>query len=497
MRKWNMMLLALLLVTVPAAGLAQDMEQLFTQVYESIGEGLAMGAQAAKEAAERELTLELKLDGERLEEGKTLQLTIAAGNPLPYETAVGFDLALPEQVLADGETTWSQTLAPAAIDGETGAAIPSETVITREITLAPGAQSAMAQILCEMSMGTRFYRADQSVQLCVPSIRVDAYADGTTDGRLNPGDAFTYRVAFANTGDAPKEMALELTLPETAALHGELPEGFMHESGRMTGSVQVPAAQAETPAIVEIVFPARIEADALEGDEDAQRLIAPVIAADGEQISAPRIQICGPRIHARMLAPKESLETGEETTLSIVVVNSGLAQADVQLSCMLPEGLMLSDEEEDDKGAMLPGEAGDDQLPGAGEAIPVGDEAAAPVMHREDKTLVFDLHMDAARQTADGVIAHTQVIEIPVRAQIAEGKQTQQMLGAALAWSVGGEKAALGEAVAMSVRPETVLGLTHEDWNGVFWAGVLLMLTSVCLYAAVKKDKREEDYCFE
>ena len=67
----------------------------------------------------------------------------------------------------------------------------------------------------------------------------------------------------------------------------------------------------------------------------------------------------------------------------------------------------------------------------------------------------------------------------------------------ALAWTVSGKQAALGEAVAMSVRPQTVLGLTNEDWNGVFWAGVLLVITTVCLYAAVKKEKREEDYCFE
>ena len=495
MRKWNMMLLALLLVTAPAAGLAQDMPQLFTQVYEGVGEGLALGVQLMQQAKERELTLALDTDGERLEEGQTLQLMITAGNPLPYETQVSFALSLPEKVTAGAETQWTATLAPAAVDEETGETIPSETVITREIALQAGAQSELAQIQCEMSMGTRFYRAVQPVQLCVPQVSVSVHADGTQDGRLNPGDAFAYRVAFVNTGDAPKQMALEMTLPETAALSGELPEGFAAQDGKLSGSVLVPAAQAQTPASVEIVFPAAVAAQALDGDEDAQRLIAPLVAVDGARIAAPRIQVCGPRIHARLMAPKESLETGEETALSIVVVNSGLAGADVQLSCVLPEGLTLAREE--DEGALLPGDMGDDQLPGAGEAIPVQDEPAAPVMNREDRSLVFDLYMDAARQTTDGVIANTQVIEIPVRAEIAQGRQKQQMLGAALAWSVGGRQAALGEAIAMSVRPQTVLGLTNEDWNGVFWAGVLLMLTALCLYAAVKKEKQEQDYCFE
>jgi len=498
-RKWNLMLLVLLLAAVPAAGLAQDMPQLFAEVYDSIGEGLAVGAQLAQQAGQSELTLELETDGGRLEEGTTMQLTITAGNPLPYETEVSFALEMPEHVAADGETQWTAVLAPASMDEETGEIVPSETVIARELTLLAGAQSAQAQILCEMSMGTRFYRAVQPVRLCVPDISVSAHADGTQDGRLNPGDAFAYRVAIANSGDAPAERMLELTLPETTALCGALPEGFIMEDGRIRGRVLAPAAQEDGPAGVEIIFPAEIAADALEGDEDAQRLIAPVITLDGEEVAAPRVQVCGPRIHARLITPKETLETGEETTLSIVVVNGGLAQADVQLSCMLPEGLTLAqkDEDEEDKGAIVPADGGDDQLPGAGETIPVEDETAAPVMRRENRTLVFDVHMDAARQTADGVIAHTQVIDIPVRAKIAQNKKTQQMLGAALAWSVGGSQAALGEAVAMSVHPEKVLGLTHEDWNGVFWASVLLMLTMLCLYAAVKKEKREEDYCFE
>ena len=492
-----MMLLALLLVTMPAAGLAQELPQLFTEVYESIGEGLSAGAKMAMQ--ERELTLSMVTDGERLEEGGSLLLTVTAGNPLPYETKVGFALTLPQHVTADGETAWEAVLAPAALDEETGEMVPSETVITRKLSLAEGGESAHAEILCEMSMGTRFYRALEPLQLCVPNVSVSAHADGTTDGRLNPGDSFAWRVALQNSGDAPKEMALELTLPEAAEPDGALPAGFVQADGKLSGVVQVPAAQDETPASMEIIFPAKIAQSALEGDADAQRLIAPQITLDGERVAAPRIQVCGPRIHARMLTDRETLETGEETTLSVVVVNSGLAEADVTLSCMLPQGLSLADagEEDEEENKLLTAAQGDDQLPGAGEAIPAEDGAAAPVMHREDRQLMFDLHMDAARQTEDGVIANTQVIEIPVRAEIAQGRMTQQMLGASLAWSVGGEQAELGEAVAMSVRPQTVMGLTRADWNGVFWAGVLLLVTLVCLYAAVKKEKREEDYCFE
>ena len=83
---------------------------------------------------------------------------------------------------------------------ETGEMIPSETVIAREIALQPGGESMQAEIRCEMAMGTRFYRASTPIQLCVPVISVSAHADGTQDGRLNPGDAFAYRLAFENAG---------------------------------------------------------------------------------------------------------------------------------------------------------------------------------------------------------------------------------------------------------------------------------------------------------
>lgn len=525
MRKWNMMLLALLLVTMPAAGLSQaaglaqdmglaqgtgmeqsanaaqlegsaqlvglELPELFTQVYESIGEGLAVGAQQAQS----ELTLDISTDNVRLEEGKRVLLTITAGNPLEQETAVSFALSLPEWVAADGETAWEAVLPAASVDGETGAVIPSQTVITRELALEEGAQSAQTQIRCEMAMGPRFYRASAPLQLCVSDVTISMLADGTTDGRLNPGDRFAYRLVLANSGDASRDAAVEVTMPETVTA-GDLPEGFSFVQEKICGAVHVPAAQDETGARKEIVFPVSVNSDALEGDEDAQRLIAPVVSADGKPVAAPRVQVCGPMISARLLADSESLETGEETMLSIVVVNSGLAEANVQLSCVLPDGLQLA-QEEDEEGALLPAAGDDGQLPGAGEAVPVEDELAEPVMHREDKTLMFDVHMDAARQTKDGVIAHTQVIEIPVRAEIAQGRMTQQLLGAALSWSVGEEQARLGEAVALSVSPQTVLGLTRADWNGVFWAGVLLLITMVCLYAAVKKEKREEEYCFE
>ena len=210
---------------------------------------------------------------------------------------------------------------------------------------------------------------------------------------------------------------------------------------------------------------------------------------------------CDAKINARRLADTERLEAGEETTLSVVVVNSGLAAADVRLSCMLPEGLSLAVTEEEQEEATaaetqaVPTDGGDN-LPMTGTAVP-GEPQAAPVMTRQDRTLMFDVHMDAAGEEADGVIASTRVIEIPVVADAPQDNLGEQLVGASLAWSVGEEPMQLGEAVAMRVvRPE-FLGMSRADWNGVFWASVLLVVTVLCLYVAVRRESKEEDFCCE
>ena len=498
MKKWNLMLLALLLLSVPAAGSAQNLPELFTGVYESIGEGLAQGVQLA--AMNQELTLDMQLSSGRLEEGKRVALTITAGNPLPYDAQVDFAVKLPKRLKADGETTWSAVLPSASVDAKTGNLAPSETMFTLDLSLEPDGESEEIMLECEMSMGTRFYRAHAPLALCVPHVSVSAQLDG--EARLLPGDVFAYRVEVVNSGDAPKDVNLDVTLPEAVTLSAPLPEGFVQTDNVIRGQVHAPAAQntasGMTPACREIVLHAVVAEDALDGDSDAQRLLAGTLRADGERVAMPRIQVCGPKISARLMSERESLEAGEETTLSIVVVNSGLADADVQISCMLPKGLALArqtatDGEADEKAVPLPG---DDDLPGAGAVIPVETDVL-PAMTGENRTLVYNLHVKAAEETKEGVIARTQVIEIPVRALMDQKSSPEQLLGASVAWCVSGEEAQLGEAVALRVHGKEVLGLSKADWNGVFWTGILLLAAVLCLYAAMHRGHREEDYCFE
>ncbi|MGN0776396.1 MAG: hypothetical protein ACI4MM_06920 [Candidatus Ventricola sp.] len=500
MKKRNMLLLALLLALAPVTGSAQDLPELFGDVYESIGEGLTQGAALAAGSLSEELTLSLATDSTRVEEGKTVVLEVTAGNPLAREVDVVITLELPERLKAAEATAWEATLPAAQLDEETGALAPSVTTFTRELTLLPGGGSEQIAIGSELEMGTRFYRAQTPLALCVPDVSVSAGVEGAENHRMQPGDAFAYRIEIVNAGDAPKDVTLEMVLPQDVTLTQALPEGFAQAGSVIRGQVHAQAAEGETPSSVELTLPAMIAQNALEGDADARKLIAGTLRADGERVPLERIEVCDAKINARLMADTDRLSAGEETTLSVVVVNSGLAAADVRLSCMLPEGLSLVQAEGHEEATAAEAQAalttGGDDLPKTGAAVP-GEPAAQSVMTRQDRTLMFDVHMDAAGETADGVIAATQVIEIPVIADAQQDNLGEQLIGASLAWSVGGEPMQLSEAVAMRVvRPE-FLGMTRADWNGVFWASVLLLVTVICLYAAVRRENKEDDFCCE
>ena len=515
MRKCMMMLLLLALLCLPGAAQGEGLQELFTAVYDGVGEGLESGVTAALSAMGEELTVDLAAQDGRIETGKTLRLTITAGNPRPQETEVSFALALPDRLAAAQDTAWTAVLPAAQADPQTGALKPSETVFTREIALLPGGKSETVDITCEMSMGTRFYRAQTALALCVPDVRVSAAIEGDREGRLYPGDAYAYQIEVTNSGAAPKDVALEMILPEGVSLAQPLPEGFAMKNQTIQGVVSAEAATADGTGTVPsgrmIVLPVYVDENALDGDADASRLMTCVLRADGERVPLPRIQVCGARIRAKLTADSEELKAGEETNLRVVVVNAGLAPAHVQVSCALPEGLTLAGTDERD-GAKEEAEkaaraeegeeatageltaTADEMEPPAGGEAPVVPAAAAEA---SDGTLVFDLHMEAAAETDSGVTASTRTIEIPVRAEEAQEGLTSRLVGATLVWTVDGGEAQLGEAVAMRVTGQEFMGIAADDWNGVFWASVLLLITIACLCAAVRKDKREEDYCFD
>ncbi|MBQ7785463.1 MAG: hypothetical protein IJ381_04870 [Clostridia bacterium] len=503
MKKKNLLLILLLLLMMPSAAGAQELPLLFEAVKDGLSEGMIQGAAMAHDGMTEELTLEMSADSARIEEGKTLRLTLSAGNPRPQETKVVLDLKLPARLRAMQDTTWEATLPPAQMDEERGMLTPSVTTFTRDILLLPGGGSEQTEIETEMSMGTRFYRARLPLALCVADISAAAELTGTEDGRLQPGDTYAYEVEILNKGTAPKDVKVELALPKNVRLGTPVPPGFTLGGGILSGQVHVKAAEdlKETKdSSVKVHIPLSVPADVLDEDEDALCLLTGAMLVDGERVALPRVQVCGARISAQLLADSDSLKAGEATSLRMVIVNSGLAPADVQLSCLLPKGLKLAEQEEEKSeeerdehtGAVLPEDDGGAE---AGEAVPA--EAAKAAMADDDRILFFDVHMDAARETDSGIASATKIIEIDVVSDTMQENLKEQLVGTALAWTVDEGETQLSEAVVMRVYQPSFLGIPWKDWNGLFWAGLLLMVTLSLLYAAVRSDEQEQDFCCE
>ena len=508
MRKWNTLFLMLALLLVPAAGSAQELPELFSAVYSGAKEGLQSGMQQAAAGMERELTLGIAVQNAKIEEGKTVTLTITAENPRPVDTPVTFKLLLPQRLTAGPDANWQAVLPAAALDEKTGKLAASVSTFTREITLAPGGGSETAELQCEMNMGTRFYRSTVQLQLCVSDVTAKASVAGAQEGRLYPGDHFSYELEINNAGSAPKDTQIRLHLPSGVMPDGTLPVGFTMEDGVVSGCVRAEAAKAAgdegVPSSVKIELPVVVDENVLEDDEDAVRLLSGALRVDDERVPLPRLQVCGAKISAHLVADTHTLKDGEKTQLRVVVMNAGLAPANVRLSCVLPEGLRLAGEskeeqdQEDKPKASASVQPPDDGTGAAPEAVTNADEmleAEAATASPDNSRLMYDVHMPAGRQTEEGVAAAARVIRLDVQADYAQENLDERLVGTALAWRVDEGEMQLGEAVAMRLRAPAFMGISKDDWNALLWASGLLVLTVVCLCAAAGKGRSEEDFC--
>lgn len=155
MKKWCLMVAAMLCLMIPTVGSAQGLPDFLQAVQSGLSEGLSAGSAAM----EKDLALSMTLSDSRVEEGRDVTLTIRAENPRPAETGVSLTLNLPERLAAQtgDELTWNAVLPAAQVD-ETGAFVPSVTTFTRVLTLMPGGESAQGTVTAEMNVGSRFYR---------------------------------------------------------------------------------------------------------------------------------------------------------------------------------------------------------------------------------------------------------------------------------------------------------------------------------------------------
>lgn len=482
MKKWSMLILfALALLAAPSAW-AQDLPDFIGAVTEGFGQGLREGAAAL--SARQELTLELSAGDVRIEEGQTLLLTLRAGNPYPQKIPVTLTLSLPDRLSCAQPLTWEAELDAASVDPATGQSVPGEAVFTREVTLAGGGGNTQAVLEAEMRMGTRFYRAQTPLELCVPLISAKVSAVGAQNGLVRAGDAFEYRIDLKNDGKAAKDVPVSLLLPAGVSPDGALPGGFSARERTVCGVIH---AAAGAGAVISL--PLRVEHDALEGDKDALRLLGGALDVGGERIALPSLRAVGPMIRASLTPERENLEQGDATSLVITLVNTGLAPADVALSCFLPEGLTLLEQHDAGKDAPSASPDGADEQSEAGGALPA---AAA-----QEGALRMRVQMDAAAETDAGVKAASREIALRVRADAPLEDVSERLLGAALSWQVGGSDTQLGEAAVVRIYRGGFLGMNASQWNGVLLASLLLLVTVCCLCSAVRSDKREEDICFE
>lgn len=501
MKKWCLMVLAALCLLIPTVGSAQGLPDFLQAVQTGLSEGLSAGSAAM----EKDLTLSVTASDARVEAGRDVTLTIRAENPRPAETSVALTLSLPERLAAQANEAlaWEAAL-PAAEMDETGALVPSVTTFTRTLTLMPGGESAQGTVTAEMSVGSRFYRQSLPIALCVADISARTSVTGAENGRLTAGKTMAYAVEIANAGTAEKTVPVELILPADVTLSGDLPEGFTRSQRQIRGEVKASAAAGDEPFKTTLVFPMTVNEDALDGDEDAMRLLTGALRVDGKRVALPRVQLCGAKISARLLPQTDSLKAGETMALRVVLVNSGLAGADVQVSCVLPEGLSLVTAEETETEpeteqkeatggeaeSALPPEADDGRGADAEPVLADEETLAEPEIRQENGAAVFSLHIDAA-----GEDATTRVVTLRVRADEPQENIKERFLGATLAWQTDAGETQLGEAACVRVYQPMVFGLTKDEWMGILWAGLLLVVTVSCLFAAFNSENKREKYC--
>ena len=485
MKKWCLMVLAALCLLIPTVGSAQGLPDFLQAVQTGLSEGLSAGSAAM----EKDLTLSVTASDARVEAGRDVTLTIRAENPRPAETRVALTLSLPERLAAQANEAlaWEAAL-PAAEMDETGALVPSVTTFTRTLTLMPGGESAQGTVTAEMNVGSRFYRQSLPMALCVADISAKTSVTGAENGRLTAGKTMAYAVEIANAGTAEKTVPVELILPADVTLSGDLPEGFTRSQRQIRGEVKAAAAAGDEPFTTTLVFPMTVNEDALDGDEDAMRLLTGALRVDGKRVALPRVQLCGAKISARLLPQTDSLKAGETMALRVVLVNSGLAGADVRVSCVLPEGLSLVKAEETEPETEP---EADDGLGADAEPVLADEETLAePEIRQENGAAVFSLHIDAA-----GEDAATRVVTLHVRADEPQENNKERLLGATLAWQTDAGETQLGEAACVRVYQPMVFGLTKDEWMGILWAGLLLVVTVSCLFAAFNSENKREKYC--
>ena len=111
MKKWCLMVAAMLCLMIPTVGSAQGLPDFLQAVQSGLSEGLSAGSAAM----EKDLALSMTLSDSRVEESRDVTLTIRAENPRPAETGVSLTLNLPERLASSGPSALASSVYMARI----------------------------------------------------------------------------------------------------------------------------------------------------------------------------------------------------------------------------------------------------------------------------------------------------------------------------------------------------------------------------------------------
>ncbi len=236
--------------------------------------------------------------------------------------------AEPTDVREDGTLCWERTL-PAATWAEDGEIVPSVTEIPLVLTALPLPEGmGFAEAVHVWRLGAA--RGEDCIALTAPVITANWAVD--TDV-LAAGQPAAIIVRITNTGGAPGQANIALTLPEGVRLAAAA-------QGQAVWQVDIPAAQPHVSAEIERRIDIEMSPDALDvrtGYRDA-RLTAEVNA---RQLPALPVALTAARLIATRGFSTGAVAPGEAFDLQWQIVNTGGAPGEAVLVQQLPSGIEL------------------------------------------------------------------------------------------------------------------------------------------------------------
>lgn len=458
----------LVLLALPAG--AEERRPLdVNKVLSGIEEGIGKYVAALGQSNARDLSLVCQADAVRIVEGDVVTLEALVSNPHLYEEAVSVSLSVPEGCFAVEGTPllWQGKLPAAQLDAG-GAVEPSRTRLVWRLTVqpVPGAEDGFQAIdaVVTMSQDSRYYQDTASFSLLAPRISVRTNASARV---AQPEGTLMYTVLLTNNGPAAGQVTVRQQLPDgLRPVEMKVPAGARVDGADLVWDVEVPAATYDGEALVEPAYAVRVgrvevEADVLDGVLTGRKVLVSQVTAGDERLTPQRVTVQGPLLSLQLLCEATSARAGDEIPLALVIENKGRAPADVTVQAALPQGMALARFVTRGMGNKISGQ-----------------------------TLSWNVHLDAAQMGLDGRLVPTQErIEFIASAKALSSGERERLLGVFATYRAGNQTPGISNVAQVTLKGSTFMGATQEEWAALFWATLLLLVTGVCLYCTIRREK--------